>query len=111
MFNAKKYPELFGMPFKYADEPSKYMQNKYNLTPSGEPIVKEQHPNFNPLEEKLKKEVVPTRSGGSGAAGSGLDIEGKTGRNIKPKLKAGGKVIGDRHGFGKSSTGKHKHGF
>jgi hypothetical protein len=27
-----------------------------------------------------------------GAAGSGLDIEGKTGRNIKPKLKAGGMV-------------------
>ena len=27
-----------------------------------------------------------------GAAGSGLDIEGKLGRNIKPKLKAGGKV-------------------
>jgi len=27
-----------------------------------------------------------------GAAGSGLDIEGKTGRNVKPKLRAGGKV-------------------
>jgi hypothetical protein len=27
-----------------------------------------------------------------GAAGSGLDIEGKTGRNIKPKLRAGGSV-------------------
>jgi hypothetical protein len=27
-----------------------------------------------------------------GAAGSGLDIEGKTGRNIKPKLRAGGMV-------------------
>jgi len=28
----------------------------------------------------------------SGAAGSGLDIEGKTGRNVKPKLRAGGMV-------------------
>jgi hypothetical protein len=27
-----------------------------------------------------------------GAAGSGLDIEGKTGRNVKPKLRAGGMV-------------------
>ena len=27
-----------------------------------------------------------------GAAGSGVDIEGKTGRNIKPKLASGGKV-------------------
>lgn len=28
----------------------------------------------------------------SGAAGSGIDIEGKTGRNVKPKLRAGGMV-------------------
>lgn len=27
-----------------------------------------------------------------GAAGSGLDIEGKTGRNVKPKLRAGGMI-------------------
>ena len=29
---------------------------------------------------------------GNFSAGSGLDIEGKTGKNIKPKLAAGGKV-------------------
>jgi len=109
MFNAKKHPHLFGMPYKYADEPSKYMQNKYNLTPSGEPKVKEQHPNFNPLEEKLKKEAAPPRSGGSGSAGA---LPGdKTGLDRPSLYSKGGKVVHDRHGFGKSSTGKHKHGF
>jgi len=43
-------------------------------------------------DAKMKELRSTTKSGGSGAAGSGLDIEGKTGRNIKPKLKAGGMV-------------------
>jgi len=38
----------------------------------------------------LNKEAVRAIRGG--AAGSGLDIEGKTGRNVKPKLRAGGMV-------------------
>jgi hypothetical protein len=107
MFNAKKHPHLFGMPMR--KETSEYMQNKYNLTPEGEPRVKEQRPNFNPLEEKLKREATSSRSGGGGSAGAlpsdkhGLD---------KPSLYSkGGKVVHDWHGFGKSSTGKHKHGF
>jgi hypothetical protein len=43
-------------------------------------------------DAKMKELRSTTKSGGSGAAGSGLDIEGKTGRNVKPKLRAGGMV-------------------
>lgn len=38
----------------------------------------------------LNKEAAQAIRGG--AAGSGVDIEGKMGRNIKPKLASGGKV-------------------
>jgi hypothetical protein len=99
MFNARKAPHLFGMPYKYANEPSVYMQKKYNLTPSGEPKpVKEQSSNFNPLQDQLKKETAPVTPEKSNV--ENLDTYSK-----------GGKVAHDWHGFGKSSTGKHKHGF
>lgn len=42
----------------------------------------------------------------AGAAGSGVDIEGKTGRNIKPKLKSGGKVSASSRADGIAQRGK-----
>lgn len=43
-------------------------------------------------DERTYKRFGEPVNRASGSAGSGLDIEGKTGRNIKPKLAAGGKV-------------------
>jgi hypothetical protein len=42
------------------------------------------------------------------SAGSGLDIEGKTGKNIKPKLAAGGKVTASSRADGCCIKGKTK---
>ena len=47
---------------------------------------------YKAAEADFKKESKSGPKAPSGAAGSGLDIEGKTGRNVKPKLKAGGMV-------------------
>ena len=97
MISAKKIDHLFAGPAMFSNETSDYMQKKYNLTPEGKPI------------QEPQKQVTPTRSGGGGSSGtlpndkSGLD---------RPHLyKKGGKVTHDWHGFGKGSTGKHKHGF
>jgi hypothetical protein len=105
MISAKKVHHLFTGPAMFSDETSEYMQKKYNLTPEGK--SKENPSNVNPSQEQQKREAAPTRSGGSGSAGvlpkSGMD---------RPRLyKKGGKVVHDWHGFGKSGTGKHKHGF
>jgi len=43
-------------------------------------------------DERAYKRFGEPVNRASGSAGSGLDIEGKTGKNIKPKLRAGGKV-------------------
>ena len=43
-------------------------------------------------DERTYKRFGEPVNRASGSAGSGLDIEGKTGKNIKPKLAAGGKV-------------------
>jgi len=43
-------------------------------------------------DERTYKRFGEPVNRASGSAGSGLDIEGKTGKNIKPKLRAGGKV-------------------
>jgi hypothetical protein len=52
-------------------------------------------PKAQPTEQSRMKFGNPVAEAyfkAQGSAGSGLDIEGKTGRNIKPKLAAGGKV-------------------
>jgi len=39
------------------------------------------------------REILAKPKGGSGGAGAGgIDIEGKTGKNLKPKMASGGKV-------------------
>ena len=43
-------------------------------------------------DERTYKRFGEPVNRASGSACSGLDIEGKTGKNIKPKLRAGGKV-------------------
>ena len=58
--------------------------------PKAQPTEQSRMKFGNPVAEAYFKAQGST--GGSGSAGSGLDIEGKTGRNIKPKLAAGGKV-------------------
>jgi len=52
-------------------------------------------PKAQPTEQSRMKFGNPVAEAyfkAQGSAGSGLDIEGKTGKNIKPKLAAGGKV-------------------
>jgi len=75
---------------KAANRAAQEALKKYGITP---------RPGFDPNGPNLPDNVdrpSTTRAkyaaSGSGAAGSGLDIEGKTGRNVKPKLKAGGMV-------------------
>lgn len=99
MISAKKIDHLFAGPAMFDNETSDYMQKKYNLTPEGKPI-----------QEQQKREVAPTRSGGGGSSGV-LPNDSKSGLDRPHLYKKGGKVTHDWHGFGKSSTGKHKHGF
>jgi 4'-phosphopantetheinyl transferase EntD len=75
---------------KAANRAAQEALKKYGITP---------RPGFDPNGPNLPDNVdrpSTTRAkyaaSGSGAAGSGLDIEGKTGRNVKPKLRAGGMV-------------------
>lgn len=41
---------------------------------------------------KMREILGRGKGGGSGMGGSGLELEGKMSKNIKPKMKAGGKV-------------------
>jgi hypothetical protein len=59
-------------------------------------------------DERTHKRFGEPVNRASGSAGSGLDIEGKTGKNIKPKLAAGGKVTASSRADGCCIKGKTK---
>lgn len=68
-------------------------------------------PKAQPTEQSRMKFGNPVAEAyfkAQGSAGSGLDIEGKTGKNIKPKLKAGGKVTASSRADGCCIKGKTK---
>ena len=60
------------------------------------------------LRMKFGNPVAEAYFKAQGSAGSGLDIEGKTGKNIKPKLAAGGKVTASSRADGCCIKGKTK---
>jgi hypothetical protein len=68
-------------------------------------------PKAQPTEQSRMKFGNPVAEAyfkAQGSAGSGLDIEGKTGKNIKPKLAAGGKVSASSRADGCAMRGKTK---
>jgi hypothetical protein len=68
-------------------------------------------PKAQPTEQSRMKFGNPVAEAyfkAQGSAGSGLDIEGKTGKNIKPKLAAGGKVTASSRADGCCIKGKTK---
>ena len=68
-------------------------------------------PKAQPTEQSRMKFGNPVAEAyfkAQGSAGSGLDIEGKTGKSIKPKLAAGGKVSASSRADGCAMRGKTK---
>lgn len=57
---------------------------------------------------KMREILASGKGGGSGMAGSGLEIEGKMNKNIKPKMRAGGKVSASSRADGCAIRGKTK---
>ena len=54
------------------------------------------------------REILAGGKGASGMGGSGLELEGKMNKNIKPKMKAGGKVSASKRADGCAVRGKTK---